>query len=588
MAAPSTPPEKTPAATPAVQKYIPSWRERIDELRVYTGPIFAGLLVLGVAGWYVFGHLLPGRADAKRRGAEAHTATAAQASLQQTIDAWEDRYRNSGDVLEDAALHAEVDRLIERQAALLKSDRTAPKNYPQLSRLEKLRDSLKSRQAAARSAIAERQATDARQGGDAALASQRLREALELQKTANARATSDAERNGAREAQLRTLIDDVEVASLQPLVAAAQSRVAEARAGRNNADLVQALREERAARVQLNQRGPASRYADAVAVKRLDEEIDSVQAAELASLILTREQRANEAAGAGHMEDAAAGFAAAAELQRRLNTTFPQSRTASIARLDELENRRQDMLASGLIAKVVALDRDVTQLLRRSRADGVGERASATTALLTEIAASYPRSRLPDATLRSRAIYRWLKRDEIADVISKVNERLVELPTSAGLRIFSCEVAQELYQRVMNANPSRDFAPPLPVESVTWHEAREFCQRLSWILGRPVRLPTERDLAALLRPRGAIAWSAETANGHTHPVGSSTPGLLGLHDLHGNVAEWLHSPEESGPIAPIAGGSFLDAQAAIERTPVTTFPKHQRARHIGFRFVVEE
>jgi hypothetical protein len=103
--------------------------------------------------------------------------------------------------------------------------------------------------------------------------------------------------------------------------------------------------------------------------------------------------------------------------------------------------------------------------------------------------------------------------------------------------------------------------PDHPVRNVNWEDAVAFCNWLTVTergLGRigptdRYRLPTDRewDLAA-----GANKWPwgnywptleerpklpgflAETAL--TAPVGSHPPNALGIHDLGGNVMEWLH------------------------------------------------
>ena len=53
-----------------------------------------------------------------------------------------------------------------------------------------------------------------------------------------------------------------------------------------------------------------------------------------------------------------------------------------------------------------------------------------------------------------------------------------------------------------------------------------------------------------------------------------------------NVAEWL-AAEAATAEAPVIGGSYLDPAAAVRRAPVEPRAKSDRARHIGFRFVVE-
>jgi hypothetical protein len=60
------------------------------------------------------------------------------------------------------------------------------------------------------------------------------------------------------------------------------------------------------------------------------------------------------------------------------------------------------------------------------------------------------------------------------------------------------EVTQEQYARVIGRNPSHFKGAQLPVETVSWEEAVEFCARLSALpaekaAGRAYRLPTEAE-----------------------------------------------------------------------------------------------
>jgi formylglycine-generating enzyme required for sulfatase activity/serine/threonine protein kinase len=141
------------------------------------------------------------------------------------------------------------------------------------------------------------------------------------------------------------------------------------------------------------------------------------------------------------------------------------------------------------------------------------------------------------------------------------------------------EVTQEEYQRVMEKNPS-DFSATgnekakvigqntgrLPVESVSWDDAVEFCRRLSErseekAAKRRYQLPTEAQWEYACRagnpgrryfsdqrypvPRaveekslGDYTWFDTNSNGQTHPVGQKLPNAWGLYDMYGNVSEW--------------------------------------------------
>ena len=107
-------------------------------------------------------------------------------------------------------------------------------------------------------------------------------------------------------------------------------------------------------------------------------------------------------------------------------------------------------------------------------------------------------------------------------------------------------------------------------------------------------MPTEAEFRAAwsqgdahAEPHAAGAWSAATSEGRTREVGKSPPTRAGLHDLAGNVAEWLHVEPPAVAVAPVAGGSYLDAAEALRGLPLVSLEKRERARHVGFRVVVE-
>jgi len=140
------------------------------------------------------------------------------------------------------------------------------------------------------------------------------------------------------------------------------------------------------------------------------------------------------------------------------------------------------------------------------------------------------------------------------------------------------EVTQEEYERVMGTNPShfsragrgKDKVPGMdtsrfPVDMVSWHDAVEFCRRLSAMpaetsVGRVYRLLTEAEWEYACRAgtttpfhfgsqlngreancKGEYPYGTETKGPYlerTTTVGSYQPNAFGLYDMHGNVAEW--------------------------------------------------
>ena len=91
-----------------------------------------------------------------------------------------------------------------------------------------------------------------------------------------------------------------------------------------------------------------------------------------------------------------------------------------------------------------------------------------------------------------------------------------------------------------------------PVESVSWDDAQEFCQKLSQMTGKKYQLPSESQWEYSCRAGSKTkwcfgddenelddyAWYRGNSDRQTHPVGEKKPNNWGLYDMHGNVWEW--------------------------------------------------
>jgi formylglycine-generating enzyme len=110
------------------------------------------------------------------------------------------------------------------------------------------------------------------------------------------------------------------------------------------------------------------------------------------------------------------------------------------------------------------------------------------------------------------------------------------------------EVTQKSYQDIIGSNPSFWLGSDLPVDSVSWSEAKDYCEKIG------KRLPTEaewekaakggrNDRWAGTNEEGMIqefCWIHDTgAGGRTHPVGLRKPSGYEVHDMCGNVWEWV-------------------------------------------------
>jgi formylglycine-generating enzyme required for sulfatase activity len=88
--------------------------------------------------------------------------------------------------------------------------------------------------------------------------------------------------------------------------------------------------------------------------------------------------------------------------------------------------------------------------------------------------------------------------------------------------------------------------------------------------------------------RAELKSGAETGRRKSEEMASLAPNSAGFFDLLGNVAEWLAPrPEQTKAWSVVAGGSFRDEPEALREVPSRVTQRSERARHIGFRVLVE-
>ena len=110
-------------------------------------------------------------------------------------------------------------------------------------------------------------------------------------------------------------------------------------------------------------------------------------------------------------------------------------------------------------------------------------------------------------------------------------------------------VTQALWQAVMGDD---NGVPDLPQTGKSWQECQTFIARLSALVGRRFRLPTEAEWECAARggfqskgykyagsnDLGQVAWYDLNSGSQIHPVKQKQPNELGFYDMSGNVWEW--------------------------------------------------
>lgn len=167
------------------------------------------------------------------------------------------------------------------------------------------------------------------------------------------------------------------------------------------------------------------------------------------------------------------------------------------------------------------------------------------------------------------------------------------------------EVTQAQYQKIMGRNPST-FAPTSPVDSakalvagldtssfpvdmVGWNDAVEFCAKASEqekllpcysrvgetvtaLVGNGYRLPTEAEWEFACRAGTTtyywsgdrdedlhgVGWSVKNSASRTHPVGELNANPFALHDMHGNVVEWVQDGADPNSYAQFQDKPAID------------------------------
>jgi formylglycine-generating enzyme required for sulfatase activity len=215
----------------------------------------------------------------------------------------------------------------------------------------------------------------------------------------------------------------------------------------------------------------------------------------------------------------------------------------------------------------------------------------------------------------------------------------------------ACEISNEQYRRYDPGHDPRYYVrrhaasddqglplngPRQPVVRVSWDEAMAYCNWLSAQTGLRFSLPTDAQWEWACRAgsstplsfggvdadfspwanvadesfsRGLLKDGKQTTGGLdqlalegaalsdtrfndravvTAEIGSYRPNAWGLHDMHGNAAEWILSASRmSADRKAVRGGSFFDNPKHCRSDSRLDYPRWQRVFNVGFRVVCE-
>jgi len=462
-------------------------------------------------------------------------------------------------------------------------------------RLESLRSryqNFAAKDMAERSQALEREAGELAEGSDFSDARTKYQEALTLQKRINERYPKSEARDLSRVTRLQR-----EIRRLKAIPLARESRRLESEgkslAEKGEWEAAEAkLREAIELQETINRKYQGTPQSSGSRLETLKVDLVAARSGEKHETIQGLAERAEKLRENGENLEAANLWQEATRLQKELNDAHRESPHASAERLAKFRRKSQTARSFELGRDIERQHERLRKLLARRKTYEAAELITDLRHDIRQMAEAYPRSSLNDKDLQVKLRYLNLVQGDLGFIQDRIYDALLAIPEIDDWKMLRTEVTQALYSLIMGTNPSRNRGDVKPVDSVSWEESQEFAERLSWILGKPVRLPTENEFRqALGRLRyleiEKYAWAVANSDGKTHPVGEKKAFESGFHDLLGNVSEWLESVDKfEDEDAKHIGGHAQDTVETIFTVPVRETARNERSRMIGFRVAV--
>jgi formylglycine-generating enzyme required for sulfatase activity len=215
----------------------------------------------------------------------------------------------------------------------------------------------------------------------------------------------------------------------------------------------------------------------------------------------------------------------------------------------------------------------------------------------------------------------WMARTELtqAQWMAMMDRKPTILRRASDWVLEKLKLAKK--KTAVDPNPSNLKGADLPVETVSWDDAKEFVRQVneSGMLpeGWKMALPTEAQWEYACRAGtktalnngkdltieygscpnlDEVGWYGGNSGSKTHAVGGKKPNAWGLHDMHGNVWEWCEEwydgplvggTDPTGPVAGVyrvlRGGSWIDSAAECRAAYRYGDVPFYRSNVLGFR-----
>ncbi len=286
---------------------------------------------------------------------------------------------------------------------------------------------------------------------------------------------------------------------------------------------------------EINNEYPDSPYSDMTEILRLEDGIKESEA----QLLYNESQATFEKAllylEAGKEENAEELLISALDIQNEINLDYSQTSRFSLKKAEEISIQIQNIGAKSLIAKILKMEEDLNLLTSVGMIDKISYKISDILASFEVLEREYPLCRNPPTVIKSRAVFLKKHLKSLPKIVEQFDSLSSESTSAKDPLIKVTQfIPQDLYERVMDNNPSRTVEQKGPVDSVSFEDTLLFCEKLMMLIHKQISLPMKGDLMEIrLVPSAVsdqISWEWITTT-EKLPAGKAM-----IHSTSGNIA----------------------------------------------------